>query len=286
MNDGWGAHVESRRVTVEIDGEESVGIRYLTAGESDGPPVLLLHGIGLDAASISWKYALPSLAHEHRVLALDFPGHGESDEFEPYTTEHYINILRGFLDALGVEQVQLVGISMGGAVALGYALDNQHTVERLVLVDSYGLGRDAPWRPSGSALVRTPGFDGLLGAGFALNPAIVAASLAEVVVNTPEGFVTEVQRAVGPPAARALGHWQRDEFRSCGLRTCYLDRLYGLEVPTLLIHGRADPIFPITWSKRATERIPECTFAPFEECGHWPPREYPEKFNRVVSRFL
>ncbi|HET7323994.1 MAG TPA: alpha/beta hydrolase [Halococcus sp.] len=279
--------VESKRVDIEVDGYESVGIRYLTAGEkNEGPPVVLLHGIGLDAASVSWKYALPHFADEHRVIALDFPGHGESDESELYTTEYYINVLGGLLDVLDIDTVCLAGISMGGAVALGHTLDNQQMVERLVLVDSYGLGRDAPWRPGGSALVRMPGFDGLLGAGFALNPAIVAGSLAGVVVNTPAGFVTDVYRAVGPAAARALSQWQRDEFRACGLRTCYLDRLSELRTPTLLIHGREDPIFPIGWSERATERIRENAFEVFENCGHWPPREYPEKFNRVVSGFL
>jgi pimeloyl-ACP methyl ester carboxylesterase len=277
--------VESKRVDVET-GDESVGIRYLTAGESDDPAVVLLHGIGLDAASVSWKYALPHLAREHRVVAPDFPGHGESDEMDDYTNESYIDVLDGFLGALGIEQVRLVGISMGGAVALGHTLRHQETVSRLVLVDSYGLGRDAPWRPGGAGLVRTPGFDGLLGAGFALNPLFVASSIEGVVVNTPEGFVTDVQQAVGPEAARALGQWQRHEFRACGLRTCYLDRLHELTVPTLLIHGREDPIFPISWSQRATERIPKSTFTPFETCGHWPPREYPEKFNRVVGDFL
>ncbi len=286
MDEGLDASVESRRIEVEVDGHESVGIRYMTDGESnDDPPVVLLHGIGLDAASVSWKYALPHLAHEHRVLALDFPGHGESEESEEYTTDYYIGVLEGLLDALDIERVRLVGISMGGAVALGYTLDNQDAVERLVLVDSYGLGRDAPWRPGGSALVRTPGFDGLLGMGL-LNPAFVASSIGGVVVNTPEGFVTDVRRAVGPAAARALGQWQRHEFRACGLRTCYLDRLSEIGTRTLLIHGREDPIFPVVWSERATERIPDSTFEPFEECGHWPPREYPEKFNRVVSSFL
>jgi pimeloyl-ACP methyl ester carboxylesterase len=284
MDEGLAVGVESERVDVET-GDESVGIRYLTAGESDEPPVVLLHGIGLDAASVSWKHALPHLAAENRVIAPDFPGHGESGAADDYTTDYYIDVLDGLLDTLGINTVRLVGISMGGAVALGHTLDNREMVERLVLVDSYGLGRDAPWRPGGSALVRTPGFDGLLGAGL-LNPAIVAGSLGGVVVNSPEGFVGDVRQAVGPAAARALGQWQRDEFRACGLRTCYLDRLHELSMPTLLVHGREDPIFPIAWSERATERISASTFAPFEACGHWPPREYPEKFNRVVSGFL
>jgi pimeloyl-ACP methyl ester carboxylesterase len=281
MNEG-SVGVESKRISVEA-GDESLDIRYLAAGEGD--PVLLLHGIGLDAASVSWKHTLPHLAANHRVIAPDFPGHGESDGTDEYTMASYRAVLDGLLDALDIERASLVGISMGGAVALGHALDNGERIEQLVLVDSYGLGRDAPWRPGGAALLNTPGFDGWLGAGL-LNPALVASSLAGLTVNPAPGFVTDVQRAVGPTAARALGTWQRDEFRACGLQTCYLDRLDELDVPTLLMHGREDPIFPIAWSERAAERISDSEFEAFERCGHWPPREHPEKFNRLVSDFL
>jgi pimeloyl-ACP methyl ester carboxylesterase len=274
--------VESKRITVDA-GDESLDIRYLAAGEGD--PIILLHGIGLDAASVSWKHTLPHLADNHRVIAPDFPGHGESDGADDYTMESYRAILDSLFDALDIDRASLVGISMGGAVALGHALDNQEHVERLVLVDSYGLGRDAPWRPGGAALLNTPGFDGWLGAGLS-NPALVASSLAGLTVNPPSGFITDVQRAVEPTAARALGAWQRDEFRACGLRTCHLDQLHELDVPTLLVHGREDPIFPIAWSERAAERIPDSEFEAFERCGHWPPREYPGKFNRAVARFL
>lgn len=285
MDEGL-ADVESNRVEVAVGGHTPVDVRYLTAGNSSGPPVVLLHGIGLDAASVSWRYALPHLAHHHRVIAPNFPGHGESDESESNTTDFYIEVLDELLAALRVETVNLVGISMGGAVALGHALDAPEQVERLVLVDSYGLGRDAPWRPGGYALLRVPGFDELLGAGLALNPMVVAASLGGLVVNTPAEFLADVQQVVGPAAARTLGSWQRDEFRTCGLRTCYLDRLDELEMSTLLVHGREDPLFPLAWSKQAHKRIPNSRLEIFETCGHWPPREYPEKFNRIVGAFL
>ncbi|EMA40631.1 alpha/beta fold hydrolase [Halococcus hamelinensis] len=277
--------VTSGTVTVEV-GDERVGLRYFAAGEEhEGPPVVLLHGIGLDAATVSWRHALPALADDRRVFAFDFPGHGESDHLRSYTHQRYLETLDGFLGALDIDRAALAGISMGGGVALGYALDAPERVERLVLVDSYGLGRDAPWRPGGSMLLNVPGFDGLLGAGLS-NPMAVAASLGGIAVDPSPGFVADVQRAVGPAAARALGEWQRDEFRATGLKTCYLDRLAEVELPTLLVHGREDPIFPVHWSERATQEIPDARFVAFEACGHWPPREYPEKFNRVVGRFL
>ena len=277
------AGVESKHVEVSL-GSESVDIRYLDAGDSSGPPVVLLHGVGMDAASVSWRYALPALGRDHRVIAPDFPGYGESEKpNRAYTNEYYLRVLDGLLDALDIGRVKLVGISMGGAVAVGHALENE--VERLVLVDSYGLGRDAPWRPGGYALLRTPGIDGLLGAGL-LNPAVVTGALGSLVVSAPAGFVTDVANTVGPAAARAVGSWQRHEFRACGLRTCYLDRLHEIATPTLLVHGREDPLFPLAWSKRAHERLPDSRLEIFEACGHWPPREHPERFNRLVGAFL
>ena len=281
------AHVESKRVEVAIDGA-SVELRYLAAGqaETDESPIVLLHGIGLDAAGVSWKHLLPRLARENRVFAPDLPGHGESDAPDvAYTTSYYREALRAFLAALDVERVRLVGISMGGALALGHALDGGR-VERLVLVDSYGLGRDAPWRPGGYGLLRVPGSDRFLSAGFDLNPAAVAGSLTGLTVAAPPEFVADVQRSITPGVARALARWQRDEFRANGLRTCYRDRLAELDVPTLLIHGREDPIFPVAWSERAAERIPEAKYTIVERCGHWPPREHSEKFNRVVGEFF
>lgn len=284
--------VESRRVTLDVSEADTesteVGIRYAAAGESgDEPPVVLLHGIGLDSAAVSWRWALPFLAADRRVLALDFPGHGESDEpARGHTTPYYRAVLDAFLDALDVERAAFVGISMGGAVALGRALAAPERVSRLVLVDSHGLGRDAPWRMPGFAALRTPFFDSVLETSLR-DPLTVATSLRAMTVDPDDEFVADVRRAAAKaPAARALLSWQRSEFRACGLRTCYLDRLDELAVPTLLIHGRDDPVFPVTWSARANERIEDSTFRAIDDCGHWPPRERPRQFNRVVGEFL
>jgi hypothetical protein len=68
-----------------------------------------------------------------------------------------------------------------------------------------------------------------------------------------------------------------------GLRTDFSDRLSGLEMPTLLIHGAHDRAVPIAWARRAQERIRDCELRVFSECGHLPPREQPEEFAGVVE---
>ena len=289
-----GQDVASRRVDLDVRTERDtseVGVRYFdagTGGDDEGkPPVVLLHGIGLDAAAISWKRVVPVLARDQQVLALDFPGHGVSDKpARSYTTPYYAGVLDAFLDSIDVERAALVGISMGGGIALGRALDSPERVLRLVLVDSHGLGRDAPWRAPGFLSLWMPGFDSLL-TGSLRDPATVSVGLRAMTVDPDPEFLADVCETVTDGrTVRALTNWQRSEFGPCGLRTCYLDQVDELSVPTLLVHGRDDPVFPVTWSARADERIETSSFEPIEACGHWPPRERPAVFNRLVSDFL
>lgn len=282
------AGVESRRTALPVGvgpRRDEVEVRYLTAGE--GPPVVLLHGIGLDGAAVSWRHVLPTLAEDHRVYALDFPGHGASEKpTTRYTTGYFRGVLASFLSTVDVERPRLVGISMGGAVALGHALDRD--VERLALVDSYGLGMDAPWRASASMLLRTPFLHRMWWSGVTVSRESVRGHLQTIVAGSPpKELVSDVYRTVQDAAVgRTVSSWQRSEFRPGGFETCYLDRLAGLDVPTLLVHGGADPLLPVEWSTRAADLIENGELCVFEQCGHWPPRERPEEFARTLRTFL
>lgn len=283
------ASVESRRVTVRATdgraGTDEADVRYFVAGE--GAPVVLLHGIGLDSARVSWRYALPALADDFRVYAPDLPGHGASDKPDVrYTTDYFRDVLAGFLDELGLAAPRLVGISMGGGIALGHALD--HGAERLVLVDSYGLGGDAPWRPAASVLLRMPFAHRRWWASVGASKESVRAHLDQLVAGDPPGdLVADVYEAVqDADVGRAVESWQRSEFRSTGLETNYAGRLGDLDVSTMLVHGTEDPLLPATWSERAVERLPDAELRLFERCGHWPPRENRERFERELRRFL
>ena len=279
---------DSKQVTVATGSRRrranETTVRYLDAGE--GPPVVLLHGIGLDAAAISWKHAIPELADTHRVIAPDLPGHGESDKpRRRYTTEYYIETLDAFLTELGLETVSLAGISMGGCIALGYALEND--VDRLALVDSYGLGTDAPWRPMAAMGLRLPLAGTALWQTMGVNEGTVRDTLRGYVTRASEEFVGEIHDVLqDPDCGRTLRSWQRSEFRADGFKTCYLDELADLRAPTLLVHGDDDTLLPASWSERAAAELTDSELHVFENCGHWPPREHPERFNSVLAEFL
>jgi pimeloyl-ACP methyl ester carboxylesterase len=260
-------------------------VRYYAAGEGD--PVVLLHGIGLDAAPVSFKYLLPELARTHRVYALDFPGHGASGKPRVrYTTGYFQRTLEAFLRELDIKNPSLLGISMGGAVALGHALD--HDVDKLVCVASYGLGSDAHWRPAASVLLRVPFAHRNWWAGVGASPDTVRGHLRNLTGERPPADLVEDVYANVQDAAvgRTVRSWQRSEFRFSGLETDYRPRLPELEAETLFLHGEADPLVPSAWSLEAAAAVPTGGAEVFADCGHWLPREAPERFNSAVTEFL
>ncbi|WP_277542286.1 alpha/beta fold hydrolase [Haloarcula laminariae] len=277
------SQIASERAELSVDGDD-VDIHYRTGGS--GPPLVFLHGIGLDAASVSWRHALPALAGDRTVYAPDLPGHGESDKPDrAYTTPYYLAAVKAFLDAIDVDEPAIAGLSMGGALALGHALDGG-SVERLVLVNSYGLGGDAYWRTAASGLFQTPLLGNMVWQGVSTSKPAIRTGLRSMGATEPPGeLVDDVDSVVDRRTVRAMRRWQRSEFLTSGFRTNYADRLGELTAPTLLIHGDEDPLFPPSWSRRAASKLPNSRLELVENCGHCPPRERPEWFNETVRSF-
>jgi pimeloyl-ACP methyl ester carboxylesterase len=267
-----------------------IRVHCLTSGIT-GPPVVLLHGGGIDSASFTYGHLIAPLADGRRVYAPDWPGYGHSDKPNlGYTMSFYVDFLGHLMDALGLEKASLVGISMGGGAALGFALRSPQRVEQLILVDSYGLGSEVPWGRLGYLMVRAPLVDKLTYALLRRSRAMVRWSLYGLVHDrrkVTEGMVGETARLLeDPKAGRAWSSFQKSEVGWGGLRTDFSERLGALAVPTLLVHGAQDRAVPVAWARRAQGRIPDCELRVFPECGHLPPREQPEEFARVVEGFL
>jgi pimeloyl-ACP methyl ester carboxylesterase len=277
------AGVESRFVET---GETR--LHYLTGGA--GPPVVLLHGGGLDSAELSWRETIPALTESHTVYAPDLPGYGRS---APPSTQPsvggYVAVLGSFLDAVGVDRAALVGISMGGAIALGFALDHPDRVGRIVAVDSYGLGGTVPGGALSVAFTRIPYLSGLTWALLRRSRRLTAATLGGIVArgNRTPALVDEVYEELQRPGgAEAWRAFQREEVGFDGLRTNYVERLPDLSMPALFVHGERDPLVPVAWSVRASTLAPDADVRVLRDCGHWPPRERPEAFNAVIQPFL
>ncbi|MFE1174939.1 alpha/beta fold hydrolase [Streptomyces sp. NPDC058773] len=109
----------------------AVQLAYRVWGEEDAPPALLLHCLGEDGED--WRGVVGRLAGTHRVLALDQRGHGHSDWPGDYGFTQWRDDVIGFLQALGLERVTLIGHSLGAVAALLVAAERPDLVGRLVL---------------------------------------------------------------------------------------------------------------------------------------------------------
>ena len=266
-------------------------IRCLMAGQEDAPPVLLLHGGGYDSVSLSYKQSIGAISQYHSVFAPDWPGYGESDKPKvSYSTEYYVDFLGLLMDALGLEKASLVGISLGGAISLGFSLRWPQRVEKLVLVDSHGLGREVPGRVMSYAMIRLPLLNKLVWAIMGRSRRMIRWSLQSTFYD-PQAVTSSLvdealQVAKKPRVGQAWRSWQRNEIGWGGFRTNFLDRLDTLTVPTLILHGAQDRYVPVSWAQRAHTLIKDSRLHIFPQCGHWLTLEKPAEFNRAVLEFL
>ena len=128
--------------TTMIHGRE---LAYREAGAGEGKPtVLLIHGMA--GSSNTWREMIPRLEHHFHVIAPDLPGHGVSSlEFDDFSLGSMSSALRDLLVVKGVSRCTVVGQSLGGGVAMQFVYQYPEFCERIVLIDSGGLGKEVSW---------------------------------------------------------------------------------------------------------------------------------------------
>ncbi len=277
--------MESRHVIVD-----DIRAHYLSAGE--GAPLVLLHGSAIDSSELSYGFSIPVFAQRYRVFAPDWPGYGKSERpWRFLTMPDYVAFLERFLDVLELQSAHLVGFSMGGGAALGFALKHPERVRKLVLVASYGLGGEVHVPLLPYLALKMPRLDMPVWLGLRRSKRLLRLFLMTVVFANPRlvtrELVEEIHRQVKiPDVERAFMAWIRGEVGWRGLTTNYLEELVGLRAPTLLLHGSRDLIVPASRSRRAATLIPDAHLEIIPRCGHWLPREAGERFQREVLEFL
>jgi pimeloyl-ACP methyl ester carboxylesterase len=270
---------------------DGLHVRCLAAGTGEAPPVLLLHGGGFDTAEFSFRFAIEPLSRLRPVLAFDWPGYGASDKPDlRYDLAYYAGFLERLMNYLGTERAALVGISLGGGAALSFALRSPERVEKLVLVASYGLGKDIPYGRFGYFLTHAPSVADLIYALLRRSRRLLGWGLRRIVHDprvVSNELVEEARRLLNQPASgRAFRSFRRSEVGWGGLNTDLSHRLGEVAAPTLLVHGEHDRVVPLVWAQKAHERLPNSELCVLRGCGHWPPRECPDEFNRAVVNFL
>jgi pimeloyl-ACP methyl ester carboxylesterase len=255
-----------------------------------GPLLVLIHGI--TSNSSTWDRVLPKLARRYTVLAPDLLGHGRSDKLRgDYSVGAHANTIRDLLDALGYRRATFVGHSLGGGVAMQLAYQYPERVERLVLVAPGGFGREV------SLLLRAasiPGSGPVLAVVAARPLVAIGALLAELLGRAGVHGTTdmeEIARAYAvlsdPAARRAFIHTLRAVVDHRGQRVSALDRAEVTKCfHSLIVWGERDRLVPVHHGQRVHQLIPHTYLAVFKGAGHFPHRDKPDRFVKVVNEFL
>ena len=246
-------------------------LRYLKRGK-DGEAAVLIHGFGGDLNS--WLFNHDDLSQARVVYALDLPGHGgSSKQVGSGTLSEFVKVLEQFMDAVGLSKVHLAGHSLGGAVALEFALVHPERSRSLLLIASAGLG---------------PEIDSEFIDGF-----ITANRRKEIKQHLEKLFADS--RLVGRQLIEDILKYKRLDGVELALRTVagqfcpggrqavvLRDRLSQLSIPVMVIWGADDRILPVSHAQGLPESV---RTEIFPATGHMVQMEAATKVNRLIQSF-
>jgi non-heme chloroperoxidase len=251
-----------------------VSLHYAERGDRRGEAILFLHGYS--DSWFSFSRMLPLLSPEYHAFALTERGHGDSDKPECcYTLEDFAADVDAFMDAVGIEKATLVGHSGGSFMAQGVALSYPHRVSRFALIGS------------ATTLLNNEGVRELGKEMLALEDPVPPEFVREFQESTiyypvPEEFLeTVVSESLKLPARVWRDYWQ-----GVVLTVDHAAQLMEIDVPTLILWGEQDALFPREEQERLAAGIPGATLKMYPETGHAVHWERPEWVVRDLEAFI
>ena len=249
--------------TVNVNG---IQLAYERRGK--GTPLVLLHGFPLDHHL--WDEVVPLLEDTFDVILPDLRGFGESTTVDsPYSMDDYASDIAGLLDQLGIQKAAIVGHSMGGYAALGFARMYPERVSGLGLVSSQVLA-DAPERKEGryksAADVEANGIESVVAT---MTPKFTAD-------EELQSYARASMERQGPAAYIGALKAMAERADSTSL-------LSSLNFPVVVVHGDADALIPIDRAREVKEALPQAHLVEISGAGHMPMMEAKEKTAQALK---
>jgi len=257
--------------------------------EGSGPVLLLLHGIA--GSSRTWRDVIPRLTDRFTVIAPDLTGHGHSEKpVGDYSLGAFASGIRDLLEVLSIDRATVIGQSFGGGVAMQLVYQHPERCERLVLVDSGGLGREVSWL---LRLMALPGSEYVMPVIF---PSFVrdwGDNLFRMIDERGIRLsrITEMWSAYASLAEsenrQAFARTIKSVIDPGGQTVSAMDRLYlASPMPALIIWGDRDDIIPVSHAYAAHQAMPGSRLVIIEGVGHFPQIEAPEQFVDALVDFI
>lgn len=247
-----------------------------------GKPLVLIHGSGPGVSAwANWRLNMPVLGESFRVLAPDMLGFGYTEwPKEPIRDiAVWVKHMAGFLDALKLDKVSIVGNSFGGSLTLAFMIAHPDRVERAVLMGAAGVSfpiteaLDYVWgyKPSLEAMKKSIGY-------LANNPAMITDDLIK------SRYDASVRPGVFEAYSALFGETPRQKHIT--MLASDPEKIAKLPHEVLILHGKEDQVIPLDVSIRLHELIKRSDAHFFGNCGHWVQIERMATFNRLVAAFV
>lgn len=259
-------------------------IHYHEAGS--GPALVLLHGSGPGVSGWSnFRGNFPVFAERFRTVVMDMPGFGQSDrpEFDRAYPKVAADAVARLLDGLGIDKAHLLGNSMGGYVALEFALAYPEKVDRLVLMGPGGLAVNVLGPEQSEGARRLGEF--MMAPSKKAMEAWVDTMVANKAVVDDALIEERLANAQAPGALESA----MAIFASLGQHpdpVPLFARLKTIKAPTLVTWGRDDRMLPVEGALMGFRQMPNAELHIFSRCGHWAQVERKDDFERLVTEFL
>ncbi len=247
---------------------EGLDIHFVHGGPRDAAKrVLYVHGTGCNAGV--WARHCESLPMDYQHVCIDLAGHGRSGGAGFRGTADHAFVLEGLAELLGWDRFVIAGHSLGGAIALTYAVYHPTRLAAMVLVDTGGRLRVAPEVLDAARLAAT---------GMEVPPRDRQWTFSP---RTPDSVIDQVHRDLGDVSPELVYRdWIADDSFD------FLSRLWAIRTPCLAVCGADDPITPVRNHTFFQASMPSCELAIIDDCGHWPLYEQPETFDRVLVDYV
>ena len=258
--------------------------KYIQAGDvrihynevGTGEPLLAIHGGGPGATGWSnFNQNIPELAKHFRLILIDLPQYGKSDPVVIHGPRfsYYANAVKNFVDALGIDTINILGNSLGGATAMKFAIDYPDRIAKLMVMGA----------PTGGPSIFSPmPAEGIKRLNYAFDhPSKESIHEMIKVFVYDSSFVTDTLLEQRLAAAQNPAILEARAKSTGGLEDLTPD-LHKIQAPTLVLWGRDDRFVPLDFALTFIWRIPNAHLHVFPHCGHWVQYEGKDAFNRIV----
>lgn len=254
-----------------------VEIEYDVAGQRSGLPVVLIHGFPFSREM--WKPQVEALKKEHYVITYDVRGHGGSGTGDgQYTMEYFVDDLIGLLESLKLSSVVVVGLSMGGYIALRAFERHPERFRGLVLCDTKSEADNNDGKIRRAMQAKSVKWDGV--EKFA--EAFLKAVFHEKTFETNPGAVSLIRSVIEKTTSQSIA----GTLIALAARTDSTSLLFTIKVPTLILVGQHDAVTPPSSSQAMAEKVPGAVMHVIPRAGHLSNLENPEEFNKHLLKFL